>query len=263
MEGKYMRDVHIHIERGPYTKEWIAQFVDQAQKTGLDEIYLLEHSHRFTEFLPMYDSACKYSDYQNAWIRKRCELSIVKYQKLIREMRKCDFPVAIKWGLEICYFPGCERLVSDILGSFDFDFSVASIHWIDGFGFDHKPEFWQGIDVDAAYRRYYELMMQLVSSNLFSGVAHPDSIKCFHKYPQYDLTDTYIALADKLKAHNVYAEQSAGLALNYGFEEMGMNANMRKIFVDKGVDMRFASDAHKPEDVGAHIAEREVQMSEV
>ena len=49
-----MRDVHIHIERGNYTKEWIDRFVEQAMNMGLEEIYLLEHSHRFKEFAPMY-----------------------------------------------------------------------------------------------------------------------------------------------------------------------------------------------------------------
>ena len=57
-----MTDVHIHIERGPYTKEWIDKFVEQAVRMGLDEIYLLEHSHRFVEFTPMYASICEYSD---------------------------------------------------------------------------------------------------------------------------------------------------------------------------------------------------------
>jgi histidinol-phosphatase (PHP family) len=249
-----MRDVHIHVERGPYTKEWIARFVDRAKEAGLDEIYLLEHSHRFEEFSPMYASVCRYNDYQKSWYSRRKGLSLIRYQRLITEMRECDFPVAIRWGLEICYFPDYERLVSDILNSFDFDFSVGSIHWVDGFGFDHNAESWRGIDIETLYRRYYELMIQLVSSNLFHGVAHPDSIKCFHKYPQYDMTDTYIALADKLNEHKVYAEQSAGLALNYGFEEIGMNTKMRDVFMDKGVDIRFASDAHKPEDVGAYIA---------
>lgn len=59
-----MRDVHIHIEKGPYTKEWIDRFVEQAVRAGLDEIYLLEHSHRFVEFAPMYASVCEYNDYQ-------------------------------------------------------------------------------------------------------------------------------------------------------------------------------------------------------
>ena len=48
-----MTDVHIHIERGPYTREWISRFADQAVKAGLDEIWLLEHSFRFREFAPI------------------------------------------------------------------------------------------------------------------------------------------------------------------------------------------------------------------
>ncbi len=74
-------------------------------------------------------------------------------------------------------------------------------------------------------------------------------------YPTQDLTDTYRLLADKLKAHDMYAEQSGGLALNYGFEELGMNPTMLHIFKSKNVAIRCASDAHKPEDVGANIAQ--------
>lgn len=65
--GCIMTDVHIHIERGPYTKEWIDKFVKQAVNSGMDKIYLLEHSHRFVEFAPMYVSICEYSDYQKNW----------------------------------------------------------------------------------------------------------------------------------------------------------------------------------------------------
>ena len=47
-----MTDVHIHIERGPYTREWISRFADQAVKADLDEIWLLEHSFRFPGVCP-------------------------------------------------------------------------------------------------------------------------------------------------------------------------------------------------------------------
>ena len=53
----YLIDGHIHIERGEYTVEWIREFVNQAQKMGIDEIRLLEHNYMFPEFAPMYDSA--------------------------------------------------------------------------------------------------------------------------------------------------------------------------------------------------------------
>lgn len=250
-----MTDVHIHIERGPYTKEWIDNFVKQAVSIGIDEIYLLEHSFRFVEFAPMYAPVCEYSDYQKKWYKSRANLSIKDYQALITEMRNIKFPVKIKWGLEVCYFPEHEKLISDILNSFNIDFAVGSIHWVDGFGFDHKAEFWNDIDTEQIYRKYYDLTLRLVKSDLFSGLAHPDSIKCFHHYPINDLTVTYSLLADELNSHHMYAEQSGGLTLNYGFEELGMNKTLLNVFKNKNVDIRFASDAHKPEDVGANILE--------
>lgn len=248
-----MRDVHIHIERGPYTKEWIDKFVLQAVKTELDEIYLLEHSHRFQEFSPMYSEIRKYSEYQNSWYEKRSGLSIKQFTDLIDEMRQYKFPIPIKWGLEVCYFPGYEKLISDILASFSFDFAIGSIHWVNGFGFDHKAELWDGIEIDLLYKQYYDLMLALINSGLFTGLAHPDSIKCFNFLPTRDLTATYTLLADALNKHHMYAEQSGGLALNYGFADLGMNKSMADIFKDKKVEIQFASDAHKPEDVGKNI----------
>ena len=58
----------------------------------------------------------------------------------------------------------------------------------------------------------------------------------------------------------MYAEQSGGLALNYGFEERGMNRTMLDIFRSRNVAIRFASDAHRPEDVGANIAEMQAAL---
>lgn len=250
-----MKDVHIHIERGPYTKEWIDTFVDQAVEMGLDEIYLLEHSHRFQEFSPMYSGIRNYSEYQNSWYEKRTGLRIKQYTDLIEEMRQYRYPVQIKWGLEICYFPEYETYISDIVKSFPFDFATGSIHWVNGFGFDHKAEFWEGIDSELLYRQYYDLMLALIHSGLFTGLAHPDSIKCFHFLPAGDFTPVYRVLADALNRQHMYAEQSGGLALNYGFPEMGMNESMLRVFKEKNVEIQFASDAHRPEDVGKNISE--------
>lgn len=47
-----MVDCHVHIERGPYDLDWLKKFVIQGQRKGLSEIYILEHTHRFREFLP-------------------------------------------------------------------------------------------------------------------------------------------------------------------------------------------------------------------
>ncbi len=54
------RDVHMHLERGKYIKDWVEQFVNKAIKEQIDEIWILEHTHRFREFLPLYDHLGQY-----------------------------------------------------------------------------------------------------------------------------------------------------------------------------------------------------------
>jgi histidinol-phosphatase (PHP family) len=251
-----MLDCHIHLEKGPYTTEWVWRFVRQAEAMELEEIWLLEHSHRFRDFAPLYTSMCAYSSYQREWYARRNILALSDYAHLIESCRKERFPIRVKFGLEICYEPGTEELVHRVTKGYPFDFMTGSVHWIDGFAFDHKAEFWAGKDIDFLYGRYYEIMEQLIKSRLFTGVAHPDSIKCFGHHPKADLTETYEKIARLLNQSGMYAEQSGGLRLNYGGQnELGMNERMRAIFLKEGVRLLTASDAHRPENVGANIRE--------
>lgn len=256
--GNRMIDCHIHLERGNYTVEWLNKFVETAVHRGIDEIYLLEHSHRFREFSSMYESIADYSSYQKEWFeRKRnAYLSIKDYILFIEQAKQITYPIKLKFGLEVCYFEGYEHLINEILHSYPFDFATGSVHWVDGFGFDHKKELWDNIDVDKLYVRYYEIMERLIESDLFTGVAHPDSIKAFGHKPSFNLAGIYGKIAELLNKHNMYAEQSGGLHLNYSSKcELGMNEAMLKVFTHKGVCILTASDAHKPEDVGANIIE--------
>ncbi len=259
-----MLDCHIHLERGPYTLDWLNEFIQTAVERGLDEIYLLEHSHRFYEFTKMYKTVCQYSNYQNEWFLQRNNgtLSIRDYIRFIETAKQNSYPVKVKFGLEVCYFEGFEQLIKDIIDKYSFDFAAGSVHWVDGFGFDHKKELWGTLDVDKIYTRYYEIMQKLIESNIFTGVAHPDSIKAFGHKPSFDLAGTYKKTADLLIKYDMYAEQSGGLNLNYSSScELGMNAVMLKIFREKGVRILTASDAHKPADVGANILELECKSS--
>lgn len=255
MEVRSMRmiDGHVHIERGNYTLNWINEFVKYALERGISEIYLLEHSHRFKEFEKVYESIVCYNEFQRCWLNERMTLSLNDYINLISEVRKSEFPLEIKFGLEICYVEGTETIVKNVLNNFNWDFVTGSVHWIDGWGFDHNKEFWKNKDVDKLYKRYYEIMKDLIKSGLFNTVAHPDSIKCFGYYPSFDLTEIYSEIADMLNEYDMNAEQSAGLCLNYEYHELGMNRKMYDIFRQKNIRMYTASDAHRPEDTGKYI----------
>lgn len=248
-----MRDCHVHIERGNYTIEWINEFIEHASYRGITELYLLEHSHRFREFESTFEKVILYNNYQKAWLENKLNLSLEDYINLILEARKHDFPIKVKFGLEVCYFEDYENIISDALSDFEWDFITGSVHWIDNWGFDHKKEFWEGKDVDLQYKRYYEIMKNLIKSGMFDILAHPDSIKCFGHQPSYELFDTYSEIADLLNLHHMRVEQSAGLYMNYGYHELGMNKNMLDIFKRKSVNIITASDAHKPEDAGKYI----------
>ena len=45
-----MIDGHMHLEYGPLSVDYVLEFVQEAVKKGLDEIQILDHTHRFKEF---------------------------------------------------------------------------------------------------------------------------------------------------------------------------------------------------------------------
>lgn len=258
-----MRDVHVHFLHGNpigYSIDFLEGFIKVAQEAGLDEIYLLEHTHQFTEFEKVYEPVKVYNEFQYRWITERMNGSIDEYIKFIESVKEKKYPVKVKFGLEVCYIPETAELLAEVLAKYKFDFLTGSVHWIDGWGFDHmgQKELWESKNVDEVYRRYYEIMFRLCESGLFDGLAHPDSIKCFGYTPGIDLTEYYTKLALLLKQRGMYAENSGGLRLNYSPDlEPGLNAQLLSILKKHQVQIETASDAHKQSDVGANIAELE------
>lgn len=101
---------------------------------------------------------------------------------------------------------------------------------------------------------FYDLTLKLIKSNLFTGLAHPDAIKCFGFSTKLQLNSIYQNIAESLNRYNMYAEDSSGLYNNYHHKELGLNTELRKIFIRNKVKLFTASDAHQPEDVGKGIA---------
>lgn len=258
-----MLDAHIHIERGDYTLEWISQFVSKAVEMNLEEIWLLEHCYQFEEFVPMYDSVCVYSDYIDKWFHSRAGVhKLEDYFTLIKKVRNAQFPVKIKFGLEICFFKEFEDFVVNLTKDKGFDFLLGSVHYVDDFAFDHKAEHWDGVNVDETYRRYFETAISLAGSGIFDGIAHPDSIKIFGHRPSFSLTDYYESLAKELSKNNMYAEHNSGILRRCpNTATLGMGEEMLNIMRKHNVKINTASDAHCPEDVGDKIAELSYQLS--
>ncbi len=245
-----MKDLHIHIERGEYKKEWIDKFVNQAVKMGIDEINLLEHSIRIREFHPCFKEAREYSRYQEKWFKgKEAQAhTMAEYRALIDEIRSCDYPIKINFGLEVCWFEQHEDYIRELLKDGYFDYLLGSVHWIDNWTFNQRKYQWLGKDVNRIYKRYYEMSETLIKSNIFDIIAHPDLVRCHALYPDYDLSETYYSLCKAAKEHNVMVEMNTSKSL-------GINPDFLKIAKETGVTFSTGSDAHRPEDVGRRIKE--------
>lgn len=243
-----LKDLHIHIERGEYSKSWIDRFVNQAVKMGIDEINLLEHSIRIKEFHPTFEQAKNYNSYQAKWFGKKQKQAhtMDEYKALASMIRDEDYPIKVNFGLEVCWFEQHESYIRDLLSDDFFDYILGSVHWVDNWTFNQRKYQWLGRDVDEIYKRYYEMSNTLIESEIFDIIAHPDLIRCHSLYPSYDLANTYKSLCENAKAHNVMIEMNTSKGL-------GVNEQLFEIARKSGVAFSTGSDAHRPEDVGRGI----------
>lgn len=251
-------DSHMHLEYGPLDKSYVMEFVNEAISKGLDEIHILDHSHRFIEFEPMYENLKKI-EVQKIWLenkKMKFKDNLLDYVNLMEEIKKDNLPINIKYGLEICYTPQNKEFIKDVLKPYKFDFLVGAIHSIDGILYDmnfSKEILWDKFDTNQIYKRYYELVMGLIESDLFSQLAHPDTIKLFNYYPTYDLKDTYNLMAKKLNEHHMLAECNTGCYYRYNHKDLGLSDELLEILLKNNVEIITASDAHHPNDVGSYI----------
>lgn len=245
-----MRDLHIHIERGPYTVEWIEKFINKAISEELDEICLLEHSIRFVDFYPLFKEAREYSNYQRKWVDAKAQTahSLDEFKELASEIRNREYPIKISFGLEICYFEQHCDAIENLTSDGFFDYLIGSVHWIDNWTFNQRKYQWLGKNTDNIYKRYFEMQNSLAESGLFDIIAHPDLITCHKLYPSYNLSDTYRQLCENLKSHSVMLEMNTSKGL-------GVNKQFFDIAEKVGVEFSTGSDAHRPEDVGRSIRE--------
>lgn len=261
-----MIDGHVHLENGDLSVEYAMQFVEAAAAKGIDTLQILDHTHRFIEFSPMYDGVRNASPLQAQWLSKKIKDHLSDYHRLIDEMKQIKLPVRVLFGLEVCYTPEAEPFLKETLSQFPYDFLVGSIHSIDGILYDmpfSRELLWDVQEADAIYQRYYTLLEQVITSGLFTQVAHPDTIKLFNIYPSYDLHPTFERLAKLAAAHHVKMENNTGCHYRYHTEDIGLSDAFITALVKEDASIITASDAHYPDHVGNYIREATQRIEEI
>ena len=242
-------DYHMHLERGPWTLDWLERFVDTARARGLREIGFSEHPHRFREYRAIYPLTLPWVDAQNTE-------PLDSYLRLIEQARGAGLPV--KLALEWDYIPGFEVALERAVGAHPWDYAIGSVHWLppaarggEWWGFDHPERIsdWERVDVLDVYRRYFRLIGQAARTGLFDIIGHADVIKVMGYRPKADIADLYEAAASEFAAAGVCVEiNTAGWRKPVG--EIYPAPPFLRACRRAGVPALINSDAHVPEDVG-------------
>ncbi|HEX8966569.1 MAG TPA: histidinol-phosphatase HisJ family protein [Chloroflexota bacterium] len=235
-------DYHVHTARCGHASGAMERYVEQAIQAGLTELGFSDHL--FMYWLP--------AD------RRDPQLGMAEWEHdfYIEDVERCRRQYAgditIRLSTEADFIPGHERTLEGILGRYDWDYVIGSVHFIDGWGFDDSRYLsrFEGWDMDALYARYFDLVGASAETGLFDTIGHADLVKKFGHRASGDLSGLYAGMAGRLAASGVCVEvNSAGL--RKPVSEIYPHPDLLRACRAAGVPVTLGSDAHAPGEVGA------------
>lgn len=269
-----MIDYHLHLwphaERDvEATTEQVAAYCERAAAAGVGEIAVTEHLFRFTqakdllwgfwEGLPdeaLHPGMAEYFEHH-------ARVDLDTYVEVVEAVKGEGLPVAC--GLEVDYYEGRMDEVADLLAGYPFDVLLGSVHWLGAWRFDVLDDpltmaEWEARDVDRVWDDYARAMEELAASGTCDVLAHPDLVKVAGRRPAVP-DEWYDRIAEAARSSGMAAElSSAGWRKPVG-EEYPAPPLLRR-FVDLGVPLTTASDAHTLPDVADRSGELRERLAE-
>jgi histidinol-phosphatase (PHP family) len=226
-------DYHVHAAAHgeySYSPDWINQYLDNAYRRGIQEVGFSEHD----EFISHVDFDLLSS---------------------MQTSRRND--INVKLGIEMDYIPGNETEIKKIILQKPYDYIIGSVHYIEGWGFDH-PDFQGGFlerDIDEIYGQYANILMKMVQSGCFDVVGHIDLVKIWGHRPRRKSSLYYLEpVLREIKKYNLAVEiNSAGLRKKVS--ELYPAADLVSMMFNYDIPITFGSDAHHPDQIGEGLAE--------
>jgi histidinol-phosphatase (PHP family) len=170
-------------------------------------------------------------------------------RRAIEDLRT-RYDVEIYDSAEVDYEPDAEDEVRAFLEAAEFDYTVGSVHSLDGTNVHFEEHFADLSESDrrAAVERYFEKVVALAESELFEVAAHVDLVERNPALRGYATGAQYERVARAFADSRTVPEVNAGRVLDdYG--EFHPTPDLFSAMRDEGVAFTLGSDAHAPEEV--------------
>ena len=230
-------DLHNHTKLCNHAEGEIFEYIEKAIECNIKYFGFSEHAPmNFDEKYRINFEQMK--EYENA---------------VLSAKKRYEEKIEILLGYEVDYLKGYldERVLNA-----DVDYLIGSIHFIEEWGFDN-PEFignYENLDIDEIWQKYFDAIEEMANSRLFDIVAHIDLIKIFKFMPKKDIVDIARNALLAIKEANMSIELNvAGFRKPIGeaYPSLSLLQEAKKL----DIPITFASDAHKPEQVGLYSEE--------
>lgn len=172
-----------------------------------------------------------------------------EYLSEVREVGK-QFPVLrLKAGLEVDYFPGSEKILRDMLGSYDFDFLMGSVHWIGELCLDctkFRKTFETAVreeGFDGFYVKYLQLLVRAVETGLFNIIAHFDVARNWGFKPSDSLKRGELSVLEKVSELKMAVEVSSK-GLRNPVNEAYPTRRVFEVCASMKIPITLGTDAH-------------------
>ena len=242
-----LTDYHLHLrpdddgtEAGRYfTQENVDRYLEAAAEQGIEELGVSEHVYRFRDALAIWE---------HPFWRQQASDDLGAYCEFVRT-------TPLRLGLEADFVPGREDRIANLLGAHEFDYVVGSVHFLGEDGaLDHPGyDVWEGVgDPDEIWRRYFEMLAELVRTGLFDVLAHPDLVKIWgarRPAPKRDPRHYYEPAIEAIAEAAIAVEVSTA-GLRKPVAELYPSRAFAEMCVEAGAAFSLSSDAHRPEEVG-------------
>ena len=178
---------------------------------------------------------------------------------------KINLKLGMEFGLQIHTIPQYQKLFN----SYPFDFIIMSCHQVENKEF-WTQEFQQGRSQDEYNQRYYdEILEQVKNYHDYSVLGHLDLIARYDKAGIYPFAKIQDKIAEILK---IVIADGKGIELNtssvrykihnaQGEQELTPSREILALYKELGGRIiTVGSDSHKPEHLGAYIAEQSQEL---
>jgi len=225
-------DLHNHTKLCNHADGEITEYIEKAIECNIKYFGFSEHA-------PMnFDEKYRMSfEQMNGY-----EQSILKAKEHYKDK------IEILLGYEVDYLRSYmdERVLNAKV-----DYLIGSVHFINEWGFDN-PEFikdYENQDIDEIWQKYFDAIEEMAKSRLFDIVGHLDLIKIFKFMPKGNITDIAQNALKAIKDSGMSVEINVA-GLRKPIAETYPSHSLLKEIKKLNIPITFASDAHKPEQVG-------------